>query len=326
MKKEIKKRKWRFIIRWICWVLFVQFLLINISAALYAWKFTHLYTADIKDQGAPPSKNIFAKTWRLFSGTSFFKLPEADQPVFSYTTVHFTTKNNTSIEAWYGQPDSASRGTVILFHGLMGNKAIVLQQAYEFRYWGYNVMLVDNRSHGHSSGSATTIGFRESEEVKLAYDYVKGLGEKKIFLWGTSMGAVEIIKAVGEDELKPAGIILEMPFLSLQSHIKSRVSAIGFPKQPFGFFITAWIGLERGFNALNFNVSHYARHITCPVLMQHGSRDQLAPLQEAEEIYNAIGSADKKLVIYEGANHESFLQRNAGLWREEVGNFLKGRH
>jgi alpha-beta hydrolase superfamily lysophospholipase len=325
MKKEMKKRGWRFVFRWICWVLFVQFLLINISAALYAYKFTRLYAPDTKASAQVPSKNIFVKTWRLFSGPRFYKLAETDQPVFPYNTLALKTKDNNRVEAWYGRADSASRGTVILFHGLMVNKAVVLQQAYEFRYWGYNVMLVDARGHGNSDGNFTTIGFRESEDVTLAYNYVRGLGEKNIFLWGMSMGAVEIIKAVAEDKLEPAGIILEMPFISLQSHIKNRVSAIGFPKQPFGFIITAWIGIERGFNGLDFNMMRYTKQVKCPVLMQHGSRDQLAPLNEAKEIYNSLATANKKLVIYEGANHESFLQKNPTLWRQEVYAFLNNK-
>jgi alpha-beta hydrolase superfamily lysophospholipase len=59
------------------------------------------------------------------------------------------------------------------------------------------------------------------------------------------------------------------------------------------------------------------------VLMQHGSRDQLAPINEAESIYNAIAAKNKKLVVYEGANHESFLQRDPVLWRKEVESFLE---
>ncbi len=92
----------------------------------------------------------------------------------------------------------------------------MLAEAYEFRYQGYNVLMVDFRAHGNSGGNTTTIGVREAEEVKLAYDYVSQMGEKKIILWGSSMGAVAIAKAVADYDIKPAGVILEMPFASLQ--------------------------------------------------------------------------------------------------------------
>ena len=41
-------------------------------------------------------------------------------------------------------------------------------------------MLVDFRAHGNSDGNTCTIGYDESEDVKLAYDYISNKGEKNI--------------------------------------------------------------------------------------------------------------------------------------------------
>jgi uncharacterized protein len=324
-KIEKKKKKVRIVIRWIVWVVLLQFVLLNISAALYADKFTHLYTPEEKkaDAAKPESENFLAKTWRLFHGYRFYKQPVIGTPDFAYTTIQLQTDDKIPVEAWYSKTDSLSKGTMILFHGLMGNKSLVLQQAEEFRFLGYNILLVDARAHGNSGSHMTTIGFRESEEVKLAYDYVLQQGEKTIFLWGFSMGAVEIIKAVSEHQLQPAGLILEMPYGSLQSHVKARMHSIGFPKQPFGFFVTFWIGVERGFNGLGFTLDKYAKKINCPVLLQYGSNDQLVSKQEVNSVYNAFASTHKRLAIYENVGHASLLQMDPMKWRGEVGNFLQ---
>jgi alpha-beta hydrolase superfamily lysophospholipase len=290
---------------------------------MYAYKFTHLYPAE-EAPTQKVSENIFAKTWRLFSAPRFYKQPQSEKPA-DYDTVHLATSNGLAIEAWYNKwnnPDSSAKGTVLLFHALSGNKSRILPEAEEFRRWGYNVMLVDARSHGNSAGQTTTIGYRESEEVKLAYDFIKQKGEKTIILWGFSMGAVQIMKAVAEYDLQPAGIIPQMPFLSLQSHIKSRIKSLGFPRQPFSFFITFWIGAERGFNGFGFNMLTYAKKIHCPVLLQYGSKDQLVPQEDAKRIYEAVSSVNKRMVVYDGANHESFLQKDPVLWRNEVSAFL----
>jgi alpha-beta hydrolase superfamily lysophospholipase len=324
LKKERKKNRLRAALRLVLWVLLVQFVLINVSAALYAYKFTHLYPAEEAAAQSSPG-NFFSKTWYLFSGPRYYKLPCADKPN-AYDSISLKANNDLSIEAWYAKwntPDSFAYGTVILFHGLMGNKSTVLHQAEQFRGWGFNVLLLDARAHGHSGGTITTIGYQESEEVKLAYDLVKARGDSTIFLWGFSMGAVQIMKAVADHNLKPAGIILEMPFLSLQSHIKNRIKTMGFPGQPFGFFITSWIGLQAGFNTFSFNTLTYAEKINSPVLLQYGSRDQLVKPGETETIYRHISSKDKKLVVYDDANHESFLQKDPALWRKEVSMFLE---
>lgn len=336
MEKAKKKSPLRRGLRLIFWVLLLQFILINISAFSYAYKFTHLHPAEEAKSYKPPS-NVFASTWRTFTGDRFYKAEVAARPDSGYETIHLKTANHLSIAAWYRKreasdsvhtdcevmPGAVSKGTVILFHGYTGNRSVVAEEADRFLCWGYNVMLVDARDHGDSEGRTTTLGYRESEEVKLAYEYVRSKGEKKIFLWGFSMGSVQIMKAIADYDLKPAGIVLESPFLSLQSHVKNRISMQGFPKQPFGFFITFWIGAQRGFNGFSFNTLDYAKKINCPVLLQCGSRDQLVTKEEADKIYQAISSPSKKLVEYPDANHGSFLQKDAAKWMQEVKRFME---
>jgi alpha-beta hydrolase superfamily lysophospholipase len=322
MNNKKTKRRLRSVIIWILWIVLVQLILINISAAFYAYKLTHLYTPTNETWTKPVSKNIFARTWRLFTGPKLYKQTLTGLPDFSFSTIILKTKNDISIEAWFGKTDSISKGTVILLHGLMGHKGLVLDEANAFRSLGFNVMMIDVRDHGNSGGNITTIGYKESEEVKLAYDHVKQTGEKNIFLWGISLGAVEIIKAVSDYQLQPSGIIIEMPFLSLQSHLKARARVLGFPEQPFGFLTSFWIGAEQGFNGLGFITTKYAKNINCPVLMQYGEKDELVLPYETNAIYKAISSTNKKLVIYEDAGHELFFRKDPVTWKREVETFL----
>lgn len=311
-------------VRWIGWVLLVQFMLINISAALYAYKLTHVYT-DPALRNAKPSKNIFVKTWRLFTGPRQAKSVITDTPTFPYNTISLKTAKGIAIDAWYGKTDSLSKGTVILFHGITASKGMVVNEAYEFISQGYNVMLVDYRAHGNSDGKTTTIGVREPEEVKLAYDYVTGKGERNIFLWGTSMGAVVVAKAIYDYDLKPSGLIMEMPFASLQSHLQARARVLGFsgmPEKPFGFFVSWWMGIERGFNGLKHKTTLYVKKVNCPVLMQWGALDNYVLKSETDKVYAAIASVNKKLVVYDRAGHESLVQSDPVKWRIETGRFL----
>jgi uncharacterized protein len=323
MKSRKPKRKLRIVLTWIVGVLLAQFILINISAAFYAYKLTHLYTPTADTWNKPYAKNIFAKTWRLFTGPKFYRSTLSQTPAFTYSAVLLKTRDSISIDAWYSKTDTLSKGTVILFHGLMGHKGLVLDEATAFRNLGYNVMMIDVRDHGNSGGNSTTIGYRESEEVELAYHYIQQSGEKNIFLWGASMGAVEVLKAVSDYAIHPAGIIVEMPFLSLQSHLKGRARILGFPEQPFAFFTTFWIGIEKNFNAFGFKTTRYAKNIQCPVLQQYGEKDELVLQNETDAIYTAITSAKKKLVMYDGAMHESFLRKDPALWKKEVETFLQ---
>ncbi len=320
MNQPNSRKRIQSVFKWILWVLLVQFVLINISGILYGYKMTHFYEPSIKPI-QPSSKNILVKTWKLFRGPKFQKSVIGETPHFSYETINLTTKKNLSIEAWY-MPVDSSKGTVILVHGLGGNKSMLLSQAYEFRYFGFNVMFIDLRAHGNSSGNTTTIGVRESEEVKLAYDYISKKGEKKIILYGISLGAVVIARAIYDYNLAPSGIILDMPFGNLKKLLEGRARLLGFPEEPFGTLVTFWSGIEQGFNGFRHNTSLYAEKINCPVLMQYGALDRLVTPGETNSIFKHIATPDKKLVIYESAGHEPFLNRYSDKWRKEVGEFL----
>lgn len=325
MEKQKPKRRIPSVIRWIFWVLLVQFILFNISAALYAYKFTHVYD-DPSLKNTSSGKNIFTKTWRIFAGPRQLKSVITEFPAFNTDTVTLKTENGILIDAWYGKTDSIAKGTVILFHGIMGNKGMLLAEAAEFHYQGYNVMMVDFRAHGNSSGNTTTIGIREAEEVKLAYEYVQQKGEKNIFLYGSSMGAVVVSRAVAVYTLNPSGVLLEMPFASTQSHIRARLRNMGFSsliEKPFSFFVTFWMGIEGGMKTFKHQMPYYASQITCPVLMQWGVNDTYSLKNETDKIYNAIASPKKKLVVYDHAGHESLLQNDPAKWRLEVEKFFK---
>jgi alpha-beta hydrolase superfamily lysophospholipase len=309
------------ILKWIGRVLIVQLILINISAAFHAYRFTHYYDDDkIRNQRSSQGKPLL-RTWRLMTGRKLAKSLIQYYPTIPYDTVQLTTKNGIKLEAWYMKADSA-KGTVILFHGLNSNKGNVLAEAFSFMSFGYNTMLVDIRAHGNSEGIVNSLGYKESEEVKLAYDHVLKSGEKNIVLWGMSLGAVIIAKAIWQYDLQPQKIILEMPFDRLQDHIRARARTGGLPGEPFGFLVTFWAGIEKGFWGYGHKTSRYAKKINCPVLIQWGNNDEYVLKKEIERIFAAISSPKKKLEIYEGAGHGPLLAGNELKWEQTVNDFL----
>ena len=264
--------------------------------------------------------SMMAKASAIFLGVKYPKSQNLEQPQVAYETVHFYTKDSIRIEGWHCRRDSA-KGTVILFHGHGSAKSKVLPEAMYFYSLGYNTLLVDFRAHGGSQGNTCTIGYEEAEEVKLAYDHVAKT-EKNIILWGISLGAATITKAISEYNIKPSKVILEMPFGSLLEAVKGRVRTMGLPAQPISSLLAFWGGVEQGFWAFGHNPCDYAKNIHCDVLLQWGRND--ARVTEAEEncIFQSIPSARKKLAVYEHSGHQSLCKNETAKWQEEVKQFL----
>lgn len=300
----------------------VLFVLLNIVVAFHAYKFTHFYNnGEISVKNAA-EKTAWDKTKEILFGINAQKKQNDVTTDSTFKTVYLKTKDSLKLEAWYIPVDSAA-GTVLLFHGHGGNKSGVIKEAESFNKMGYNTLLVDFRAHGNSEGNTCTIGFDESEDVKLAYDYISSKGEKNIVLWGISMGASTITKAVKDYQLNPKKIILEMPFGTIKDAVIGRVKMMGLPPQPIATLLTFWGGTEHGFWAFGMKPQEFASEIKCPVLLQWGKNDPRVSRAEEETLFNNLPNANKKFVIYETAAHESLCKKENEKWKNEIAAFLK---
>ena len=300
----------------------VLFVLLNIVVAFHAYKFTHFYNnGEISVKNAA-EKTAWYKTKEILFGINAQKKQNDVTTDSTFKTVYLKTKDSLKLEAWYIPVDSAA-GTVLLFHGHGGNKSGVMKEAESFNKMGYNTLVVDFRAHGNSEGNTCTIGFDESEDVKLAYDYISSKGEKNIVFWGISMGASTITKAVKDYQLNPKKVILEMPFGTIKDAVRGRLKIMGLPAEPIGTLLTFWGGTEHGFWAFGMKPQEFASTIKCPVLLQWGKNDPRVGKAEEEILFNNLPNSNKKFVIYETAGHESLCKKENEKWEVEVAAFLK---
>ncbi len=241
---------------------------------------------------------------------------------FAYKKVSLATSENIHIEGWYSKLDTVNK-CVIFFHGITANKAALLNEANAFRSWGYNVLLTDFRAHGNSGGSKTSFGYKETDEVQKAFEYAMSQGNKKIVLYGVSMGSAVILKAVAEDKVHPFAIIADMPFASLKDHLKARARVLGFPSQPFGSLVSFWVGVQNGYNGFDFKTYKYAKKVSCPILLEWGNKDGYVTEEEINKVYTALPANQKTLAVYQNLNHGSFLKADPVNWQKNMRAFLE---
>ena len=300
-------------------IFLVFFIFLNVIVICHAYKFTHYY--DVGNVSIKPQKdkNGWDKTKDILFGFDAVKQLNS-VPDSNYKTVYLKTKDNLKLEAWLMQVQNP-KGTVAMFHGHGSKKSAILTEAYSFRQMGYNTLLLDFRAHGNSEGNTCTIGYNEAEDVQLAYNYLMEQKEKNIVLWGISLGAATITKAINDYGIAPQKIILEMPFGSLADAVAGRVKIMGLPQEPISTMLTFWGGIQNGFWAFNLKPSEYVKKIKCPVLLQHGTNDPRVTEKETKEIFDNIASS-KKWVEYNASAHQSLCTNEHTKWMEEIATFL----
>jgi hypothetical protein len=177
----------------------------NVVAYFHAYKFTHYTSQTIEKTRKPEQLTFGEKATTLLLGVSNPRPVNSTKPT-NYETIQL--QSNKHIECWYLKSATKAKGTIVLFHGYGGEKSSMIDKATVFDSLQYNVVLVDFMGSGGSEGNTTTIGFKEAVEVKTVYDYLISNGEKNIYLYGTSMGGVAIMKAIKDYHLTPKSIII----------------------------------------------------------------------------------------------------------------------
>ncbi len=311
----MKKRTWKKI----GWVLLLFFLLGNVVIYNHAYQFTHFADSSLEKTKKPEDLKFFQKLKILFSGISVPKPSNQYTPSVAYET--FFIQSHETLEAW--NIDVPNRkGIVILFHGYSSSKDDLLPYSTAFNKKGYSTVLVDFMGSGGSSGNTTTIGFKEGRDVKEVFNIVKNKYPKdEIILFGPSMGAVSIMKAIEQFNLKPDKIILECPFGSMIATTKIRFEAMNLPSFPFAHMILFYGGIQNGFNAFQHKPTEYAKEISVPTLLLYGAKDERVNKSEVEEIYQNL-AGKKEFVILEKSAHEIYLNDDAQKWNEVIDHFL----
>ncbi|MFK7809899.1 MAG: alpha/beta hydrolase [Saprospiraceae bacterium] len=300
------------------WLVLFAFLLCNLIVFNHAYKFTHF--SENGKRIRPENLDAMEKLDILFFGIENPR-PENDKvPNQEYETVALQSKE--LLEGWLVENEK-QKGIVILFHGYSASKSGCLAYAEEFYQMGFSTLLVDFQGSGGSTGNNTTVGFEESKDVKVAFEYIQHrLPNVQIILFGSSMGAASILKAIDDFDIGPDKIILECPFGTMKATMQKRFQAMGIPSFPAAEILLLYGGAINGFNAFKHNPVDYAKAVKIPTLLLHGENDKRVLVPEVREIFENL-NGPKELIILSDCGHEVYLECNPEKWSSAVRSFLK---
>ncbi len=302
------------------------FVLTNVVLYNHAYNFTHFVDKDIPKLKATHAKDLGSFTDKLKLAFWGIEVPKSQNTSLPDSTFEaFTFGANPRLHAWWiaSKQVPKAKGVVILFHGYGGNKTGLLEPARVFRQLGYHTFLIDFRGHGDSEGVQTTIGYHEAEDVKGAFDYVKTYyDDLPITLFGTSMGAVAILKAQHDYQLEVDKIIIEAPFSSLKTAVYSRFQNLEMPQILLPELLLFWGGLQNNMSAFEHDATIYAQTVTVPTLHIYGKKDPKVRLEETRAVFNAL-AGKRKLVILEEGKHDNITKDVPKEWTKAVWEFME---
>lgn len=306
------------LLRKILWSLALLFVGLNVMAFFHAAKFTRYASGAIALKPAS-AWTTGEKIGALFFGVSSPKPANDALPSQPFEVIEI--QGDKRLEAWFVRTENAA-GTVVLFHGHHGKKSKLLDKSDELLSMGYNTLLVDFRGSGGSEGYETTIGYEEAKDVQACFDYLKNQGEKNVVLFGSSMGAAAVMRAMATTDIQPVALILECPFASMYDATCGAFRNMKMPAEfPLAGLLVFWGGVQNGFWAFSHNPAAYAKSIQVPTLLMWGEKDIRVLKPETDAIFENL-QGEKTLKTFPEAGHESYLVKYGEEWKDEVSGFL----
>ncbi|MGH9323613.1 MAG: alpha/beta hydrolase [Vicinamibacteria bacterium] len=226
------------------------------------------------------------------------------------------------LRAWLAR-GVAGKPAVVIVHGLGDTLESYQRHALPFLERGHTVLLLDLRGHGGSEGSRTTLGGRESEDVRAAMSSLRqaGLADSGFVLMGHSMGAVAVLLAAGS-ESDVRAVIAEAPFDSYRNTVAHHARLLyGLPSWvpviPLSIFAAEWLG---DFDADAIDTVHAAERVEAPILAIVDGLDERMPESVVRRILDAH-RGPHRLWIAAGVDHVGAIEHQD--WGKEILQFLE---
>jgi alpha-beta hydrolase superfamily lysophospholipase len=273
--------------------------------------------------------DAYRRSMQCFANGAAIAVPGLEKVDIPYEGSH--------LSAYFLPPDAPPPyPTVVFFDGLDICKEITAHFARELNRRGLACLAVDGPGQGESL-RLQNIPSRHDYEVAggAAVDYLSGRDDvdaNRVGIMAISMGGYYAPRcAAFEKRFKACvswGAHYDYHALWLK---RRRVMEAGGSQVSAPNFHLPWVlgvsNMDEAMEALKpFTLRQVAQRISCPILITHGERDTIVPVENAYKLFEEIASTDKELKVFTpeegGAEHCQVDSLQVGLaymadWMQE---------
>jgi pimeloyl-ACP methyl ester carboxylesterase len=196
--------------------------------------------------------------------------PEKLDPQFRYKynvpfrELFFDVEPGVSINGLHFYLDNP-RGLVLYLHGNSRSIKGWAKYAKDFSRYGYDVVLVDFRGFGKSTGDR--VEKLMYKDMQFVYDELKNrYDEHHIIVYGRSLGSGFASRLASENT--PRYLILDAPFYSFRKAVQRFI-----PILPMKYFLRFQLLTNKWIHKVN-----------CHTYIIHGTKDWMIPISQSEQL------------------------------------------
>ncbi|AKJ29993.1 alpha/beta hydrolase [Caldimonas brevitalea] len=168
---------------------------------------------------------------------------------------------------------------------------------------GFSVLAVDYRGFGRSTASLPSQQ-KAHEDARAAWDWIatRQPGSRR-YIFGHSLGGAIAVGLAAEVDQQLDGLMVEGTFTSVPDV---------FATLRWGWLPLGWLITQR------FDSAARIGEVQAPVLVVHGSDDNLIKPELGRALYERVRAPKKRFVLVEGGTHHSTHADGQAQYREAV--------
>jgi dienelactone hydrolase len=204
---------------------------------------------------------------------------------------------------------AGARPAVIFLCGLDTTKELwFLRARMQLAVRGMHALFIDTPGIGEAlrvGGLVTRYDYEKP--VAAAIDWLETRPEvvrERIAIVGSSLGGYYVARAAAFEPRLRAAVAWGVIYDYHEVWVRRMTSggAVAAPKFQL-MFVTGTDSMEAAMERIKeFRVAAIGPRVTCPFLVMHGAEDRQVPEGHAEAMFQAIGSRDKEMVVFDGEN------------------------
>lgn len=227
------------------------------------------------------------------------------------------------LHGFYIPAEKDSNRYVVITHGITDTCYGSVRYANFYHRLGYHVVMYDLRNHGVNKKTYTTMGIRESKDLRTVIAYVrKRFGESiQLGIHGESLGSATSLLCL-DDELKLSFCVADCGYSDLIELMTYLVNGVYHVP---AFFIPIGNLLVKLFYHYSFSeikpIENVKKNHT-PILFIHGAADTYIPCHMSQDMYE-VNPGYKEIYLFEGAEHAMSIAKDPKRYYAVLEAFLE---
>lgn len=232
-----------------------------------------------------------------------FPLPQDYEYKFdaAFDEINLTADDGAVLNALHFKQDNP-KGVLLYYHGNAGSLRIWGEVGEYFAPLGWDVVIMDFRTFGKSTGKLSQKNLYEDAE--LFYEYtLKHYPEDKIVVYGRSLGTG--IATNIASKRNPQRLILETPYWSILSMAKAH-----YPWLVYDALVKYPMRSHK-----------FIQEVDCPIHILHGTADRVVPYEQGKELYESVAKKkEAEFITFKKGAHNNL--KNFPLYRQSMVDIL----